>query len=93
MALMTEAAVKAELKTIKGWRFHDGKELHKEFTHKNFVGSMAFVTSVALVSERANHHPDILICWSKVSLTLSTHSEGGVTEKDIALAKEINKIS
>ncbi len=93
MALMTQTAVKSELKSLKGWRLQNGKEIRREFTHKNFVQSMAFVTGVALLAEKANHHPDIDIRYATVLLTLSTHSEGGVTAKDIALAKEINKIS
>jgi len=50
---------------------------------------MGFINSIALLAERANHHPDIDIRWNKVQLVLSTHSEGGITQKDIALAKEI----
>jgi 4a-hydroxytetrahydrobiopterin dehydratase len=50
---------------------------------------MGFVNSIALLAERANHHPDIDIRWNKVLLVLSTHSEGGITQKDISLAKEI----
>ncbi len=78
---------------MKGWSFHDGKEIRKEFTHKNFVEAMSFVTAIALIAERANHHPDIDIRWGTVHLALSTHSEGGITVKDIALAKEIDKIN
>ncbi len=53
---------------------------------------MGFVVSVGLLAEKANHHPDIDIRWNKVTLVLSTHSAGGITEKDIALAREIEKL-
>jgi len=53
---------------------------------------MGFVNQVALLAEKANHHPDIDIRWNKVKLTLSTHSAGGVTENDIELAKAIEKL-
>ena len=92
MALMTPTAVKTALKSLKGWRLHDGKEIRKEFPHKNFVGAMGFVNAVAILAERSNHHPDIDIRYSTVLLSLSTHSEGGVTEKDITLAREINNL-
>lgn len=59
---------------------------------KDFVHAMGFVNSVALLAEKANHHPDIDIRWNKVMLTLSTHSEGGLTAKDFALAKEIEQL-
>lgn len=52
---------------------------------------MGLVNKIALLSERADHHPDLLIRWNKVSVALSTHSEGGITEKDLSLAGEIEK--
>ena len=52
---------------------------------------MGLVNKIALLSERADHHPDLLIRWNKVSVALSTHSEGGITEKDLSLAEEIEK--
>ncbi len=91
MALMSRTAVNVELKNLKGWRFI-GKEIRKEFKHKSFIETMGFVTSVALLAERANHHPDIDIRWNTVTIVLSTHSDGGVTEKDLALAREIEKL-
>ena len=91
MAILTQAEVKTELMSMRGWTLHDGKEIRKEFTHKHFVEAMSFVTAVALLAQRANHHPDIDIRWGTVRLALSTHSEGGITQKDIALAKEIDK--
>lgn len=64
-----------------------------EFEFSDFVGSMRFVTAVALLSEKAFHHPDIDIRWNKVTLRLSTHSEGGLTDKDTELATQIESVS
>jgi 4a-hydroxytetrahydrobiopterin dehydratase len=88
---MSQNAVKTELKYLKGWKLV-GKEIRKEFKFEGFVDAMGFVTSVALLAERANHHPDIDIRWNTITVTLSTHSDGGVTEKDLVLAREIEKL-
>lgn len=92
MALLTENEIKEGLSNLDGWG-QDGDQIVKQFKFKNFVESMGFVTQVAILSERVDHHPDILIQYSKVGITLSTHSEGGITEKDINLAKEIEEAS
>lgn len=68
----------------------DGEELSRTFVLGDFREAMAFVTQVAMVSEVADHHPDIDIRWNKVRIVLSTHSEGALTEKDTALAAEID---
>ena len=91
MVLMSQTAVNTGLKNLKGLRLI-GKEIRKEFKHKSFIEAMGFVTSIALLAERANHHPDIDIRWNTVTIALSTHSDGGVTEKDLALAREIEKL-
>jgi 4a-hydroxytetrahydrobiopterin dehydratase len=67
--------------------------LERDFTFDDFAGAMAFVNRVAEVAEEANHHPDILVHgWNKVRLTLSTHSEGGLTDADHALARRIDEL-
>ena len=77
---------------MAGWT-QDGDALVRDFQLKDFAGAMAFVNEVAALAEDADHHPDILIHgWNKVRLTLSTHSEGGVTEKDHALAERIDAL-
>ena len=91
MPLLTEEQVAAGLKLLPGWELA-GKEIRKTFDRADFARSMGFVASVALLAEKANHHPDIDIRWSKVTLTLSTHSAGGLTEKDIALAQKIETL-
>jgi 4a-hydroxytetrahydrobiopterin dehydratase len=77
---------------MAGWN-QDGDALVKDFELKDFAAAMAFVNGVAGLAEEADHHPDILIHgWNKVRLTLSTHSEGKVTEKDHALAERIDAL-
>jgi 4a-hydroxytetrahydrobiopterin dehydratase len=91
MPLLTQKQIEIKLKTIKGWKAA-GSKITKSFKKKDFVRAMGFVNSVALLAEKANHHPDIDIRWNMVIVTLSTHSEGGLTEKDFTLAKEIENL-
>ena len=70
----------------------EGDALVKVVTRADFAGAMAFVNAVAGMAEAANHHPDIAISWNKVSLTLSTHSAGGITAKDLELARQIDQL-
>ena len=89
--MLPEEEIQKELKALKGWtRVRD--EIKKQYEHKDFTHAMGFVNSVALLAERANHHPDIDIRWNKVTLVLSTHSAGGLTENDFKLAKAIDAL-
>ncbi len=90
MALLTEKEIIEGLSKLEGWG-QEGNQIVRQFKFKNFVESMGFVTKVAILAERVDHHPDILIEYSKVTITLSTHSEGGLTEKDLSLANEIQE--
>ncbi|HEV8537753.1 MAG TPA: 4a-hydroxytetrahydrobiopterin dehydratase [Bacteroidota bacterium] len=91
MPLLSQDQVAKEMQTLRGWS-QTGNEISKVFELKDFVHSMGFVNSVALLAEKANHHPDIDIRWNKVTLTLSTHSAGGLTEKDFNLAKAVDAL-
>ena len=88
MTLASQSEIEGFLSDHPGWDV-DGKEITRTFQFDDFVGSMAFVTKVGLLAEAADHHPDIDIRWNKVTLTLSTHSEGGLTDKDFALATRL----
>jgi 4a-hydroxytetrahydrobiopterin dehydratase len=68
----------------------DGETINRTFVFADFIAAMGFVTKVAIASERADHHPDIDIRWNKVTIALTTHSAGGLTPKDTALAAEID---
>jgi 4a-hydroxytetrahydrobiopterin dehydratase len=89
--VLTEDRIRVQLDSLKGWQ-RKGLEITKTYEFKNFVVAMGFVHSVALLAEKANHHPDIDIRWNKITLTLSTHSAGGLTEKDFSLAKAIDDL-
>ncbi len=89
MPVMTKDEVKVRLLQHEGWE-RDGDEIERKFAFADFRAAIAFVNRVADLAEAADHHPDISIKYNRVKLTLSTHSEGGVTEKDFALAAQID---
>lgn len=76
---------------LKGWALKD-KTLSKEITFKTFTQAFGFMTQVALEAEKMDHHPDWKNIYNKVSINLSTHDAGGLTELDFKLAKKIDKI-
>ena len=86
MALLSKAEIDEQLKTLNGWTL-DGKAILKQFTFKGFPEAVAFVNRLVPDAERADHHPDITINYRRVTLSWSTHDEGGLTAKDIAGAK------
>lgn len=89
MPLLTDGEIEKRLKDLRGWS-RDGDAISKEYKFRDFVAAIAFVRRVADRAEEARHHPDIEIHYNKVRLTLSTHSEGGITEKDTAAASSFN---
>lgn len=89
--VLNEEQITSRIGALHGWQ-RKGAAITKMYQLKDFVRAMGFVNSVALLAEKANHHPDIDIRWNTVSLTLSTHSAGGLTEKDFTLAEEIDKL-
>jgi 4a-hydroxytetrahydrobiopterin dehydratase len=91
MELLTDEAVETFLTDHPGWS-REGDELVRIFEFADFTGSMGFVTRVALMAERANHHPDIDIRWNEVRIALTTHSEGGLTGKDTDLAGKLGTL-
>lgn len=91
MALLSDAEIEEGLKGLKGWE-RKGNEIVRVFKNKDFVESVGFVNKVAILAEKADHHPDILIRYRNVTLTLSTHSQGGLTGKDFKLAGEIDAL-
>jgi 4a-hydroxytetrahydrobiopterin dehydratase len=91
MALLNEAQITEGLTHLSGWA-RDGASIRRTLEFRSFPAAIAFVTHVAELAERANHHPDIDIRYSRVTLVLSTHSAGGLTQRDLRLAGEINDI-
>lgn len=83
---MTEPAIENALKGLSDWSFV-GETIQRTYQFADFVTAMRFVSAVADAAEASRHHPDILIRYSRVTLTLATHDAGGITEKDFALAR------
>jgi 4a-hydroxytetrahydrobiopterin dehydratase len=83
--------VLAALKGVPEWT-ETGGQIHRTYQFKDFVESMKFVNSAATLAEAVQHHPDILIRWNKVTLTLSTHDAGGITEKDFTFAAKADEM-
>jgi 4a-hydroxytetrahydrobiopterin dehydratase len=91
MALLSDAQIEQHLEGLE-WR-REGAEIVRELQLADFAAAIAFVNAVAEAAEAANHHPDILVHgWNKLRLTLSTHSDGGLTDADFALAAQIDAL-
>jgi len=91
MELLTEDEIAGRLAMVPGWA-RQGGSIVTAVTRSDFREAMLFAGAVAYAAERANHHPDILIQWNKVTLTLSTHSAGGLTAADFDLAGKVSAL-
>jgi 4a-hydroxytetrahydrobiopterin dehydratase len=96
MTLLSDAEIEKRLATLDGWRQESDvpAAIAREYRLGDFAAAIAFVNRVAELAEQANHHPDILVHgWNRVRLTLSTHSEGGLTAADFELAARIDQLA
>jgi 4a-hydroxytetrahydrobiopterin dehydratase len=91
MPRLDDTAVEEGLQHLPGWERRDN-EIVKTFAFKDFAHAMVFVNEVAGAAEAAGHHPDIDIRWNKVTLALSSHAEGGLTDRDFQLAARIQEL-
>ena len=92
MATLTNAEIQQRLADAGEWQRGEEQTIVRELKFADFAAAIAFVDRVAELAEQANHHPDILLHgWNKVRLTLSTHSEGGLTDADFRLASRIEE--
>ena len=89
--LIDAAEAEKALSSFDGWEVEE-KQIWKRFLFPSFLEAIAFVNKVATKAEKAEHHPDIDIRYNKVKITLSTHDEGGISEKDIKLARTIDDL-
>ena len=87
---LTDAELETALRGLSGWR-REGSAITRKYECQGFAGAMALVLRAALLAERADHHPDILVQYSKVTFTLSSHDAGGVTARDLLLARAIDE--
>jgi 4a-hydroxytetrahydrobiopterin dehydratase len=94
MSLLNDAEVEQRLAGIPDWRAGESRTIVRDLEFANFADAMTFVNRVAEASQIADHHPDILLHgWNKVRLTLSTHSQGGLTDADFELAAQIDRLA
>jgi len=89
--LLSDEEITAALAGLPDWT-RSGNSISRTVELKDFKAAMLFTGAVAYMAEKANHHPDILIPWNKVTLTLSTHSAGGLTAADMALAGHLDAL-
>jgi len=92
----SQSAIETALQTLnsdadKAWCIKEDK-LHREFKFTSFVAAFGFMTQVAMLAERANHHPEWFNVYNKVVISLTTHDAGGISERDFKLAQEISKL-
>jgi 4a-hydroxytetrahydrobiopterin dehydratase len=92
MAKLSTDQVKSRLGSTPGWAL-EGEAIRRQFTFSGFAEAIAFVVRLAFDAEAADHHPDILVNYKRVSLTYSTHSAGGLTEKDFAGAAKATELA
>jgi 4a-hydroxytetrahydrobiopterin dehydratase len=91
MALLSDSDIDEKLRGLDGWS-RDGDAITKDFKRDEFTGSVEFVNEVMPVAEDMGHHPDLAISWDTVTVTISTHSEGGLTAADFELAEKIDAL-
>lgn len=91
MKTYTEETVKTELKVLKNWKFIN-YGIEKNFKFLDFTQALGFIVQVGVMAEKVSHHPELFNVYNKVTIRLTTHDANGVTEKDIDLAKAIEKI-
>jgi 4a-hydroxytetrahydrobiopterin dehydratase len=84
--------IKARLAVLSGWGVNEAGEISKTFAFSGFPQALMYISAVGVLAEAAEHHPDITIQWNKVTLALTTHDAGGLSEKDFDLARQIDRV-
>ncbi len=92
LAPLSKEELNAALSQLSGWSVKDGK-LHRQLQFASFVEAFGFMSSVALVAESAGHHPEWFNVYNRVTIDLTTHDAGGITTKDVELARKINALA
>ena len=91
MMRVAEAEIIEELKKLEGWNIKDNK-LHKEFQFDSFNQAFGFMTRAAMEIEKMNHHPEWFNVYNRITVELTTHDEGGITDNDVNLARILNSL-
>ncbi len=90
MTTLSDTEIEEALAGLEGWT-REGDEIVREFVLDDFVAAMGLITQVGVLAERANHHPTLTNTWNRVHIALSSHDAGGITDRDVKLAAEINE--
>lgn len=90
-AVLDDAAVREHLERLDGWSVVEGR-LHREFQFSDFVAAFGFMTRLALVAEKMNHHPDWSNSWNRVTVDITSHAAGGITEACFELASAADRL-
>lgn len=89
---LTDEQIQTHLETVAEWSLDSAGKLTRTFKRKHFMDGLNFVNLVAELAEKAEHHPDVLLTWPSVTVSLTTHDVGGLSEKDFALAAQIDAL-
>lgn len=89
--LLDEETIQRELAKLTGWKVA-GREISKDFEFRSYMDGIEFVQKTAALADNMNHHPDLMVGWKKVGVRLTTHSAGGLTALDLALASQIDSL-
>lgn len=90
---LSDKEIRESLEDVTSWEYDkSSSSIYKMFTLQDFATGLDLVNDIGVIAEKSNHHPDITLGWGYVKVVLTTHSEGGVTDKDIAFAQEVDKI-
>lgn len=89
---LSDSEIRERLGQVPAWKL-DGNKIRREFAFSDFVAAFGFMTRVALLAEKADHHPEWFNVYSKVRIELTTHDAGGLSEHDFELATQIDKLS
>jgi 4a-hydroxytetrahydrobiopterin dehydratase len=92
MARLNDEEIEERLAGLDGWE-RDRNTIRRQFKLADFKGSVDFVNRLTLEAEGMNHHPDLAISWNEVTVTITTHSEGGLTANDFELARRIDSVA
>lgn len=92
MPKLSDSAINQALKSMPGWE-RNGDSIERVFEFPSFMPAIEFVNKVARAAEEANHHPDITINYNKVTMALTSHDSGGVTERDLQMAERITRLA
>jgi 4a-hydroxytetrahydrobiopterin dehydratase len=92
MAVLDHDEIERRLKDLPGWE-REGDAIKRRFKFEDFQASVDFVNRITPAAEEMNHHPDLAISWNTVECSLSTHSQGGVTDSDFELAQQIDSLA